>query len=77
MRAELEGLAAATANAALPENWRLSAIQTQFVSPGEGRMLKARAKVVHQGRQTGVVRTEVTGAEGRRVLDVTSTHAKN
>lgn len=72
----LVGLAAATANAAMPDNWRLSAIQSQFVSPGEGRMLKARAKVVHQGRQTGVVRTEVTGAEGRRVLDVTSTHAK-
>ncbi|APV48232.1 hypothetical protein BWI17_00180 [Betaproteobacteria bacterium GR16-43] len=70
----LIGLAAATANASLPETWRLSAINTSFVSPGEGSVLRARSKVVHHGRKTAVVHTEVTGVSRRRVLDVVSTH---
>jgi|CXWL01.1.fsa_nt_gi acyl-coenzyme A thioesterase PaaI-like protein len=71
----LVGLAAASASAALPASWRLSAIAACFVGPGEGAMLRARSRIVHHGRQTAVVRTEVTGASRRRVLEVTSTHA--
>jgi uncharacterized protein (TIGR00369 family) len=71
----LLGLAAATAAAALPETWMLSGIAAGFISPGEGTALKAQANVVHQGRRVAVVRTEVMRSDGRRVLEVMSTHA--
>ena len=71
----LLGLAAATATAALPETWMLSAIAAAFISPGEGSALKAQANVVHQGQRVSVIRTEVTRSDGRRVLEVMSTHA--
>ena len=70
----LFGLAAATATAALPETWRLSLVAAAFISPGDGPALKAQASVVHQGQRSAVVRTEVTRSDGRRVLDVMSTH---
>ncbi len=71
----LLGLAAVTASAALPESWRLSAIAAAFISPGEGAALKAQANVVHHGRRVSVVRTELTRSDGRRVLEVMSSHA--
>lgn len=70
----LLGLAAATAAAALPESWMLRTIAAAFISPGEGAALKAQANVVHHGRRVSVVRTEVTRSDGRRVLEVMSTH---
>jgi acyl-coenzyme A thioesterase PaaI-like protein len=72
----LMGLAASTAVAVLPTSWALSAITACFVSPGQGKSLRARARIVHQGSMTAVVRTEVLGAEGRRVLDATTTHSR-
>jgi uncharacterized protein (TIGR00369 family) len=71
----LLGLAAVTANAALPETWTLSTIAAAFITPGEGSALKAQANVVHHGRRVSVIRTEVTRSDGRRVLEVMSTHA--
>jgi acyl-coenzyme A thioesterase PaaI-like protein len=72
----LVGLAASTAVAALPATWILSGISACFVSPGEGKELRAVSTVAHHGRETAVVRTEVTGPGGRRVLEATSTHAR-
>lgn len=69
------GLAATTAMAALPDTWMISGISAWFTSPGEGPAMKARARIVHHGRQTAVVRTEITGPERRRVLEAVSTHA--
>ena len=71
----LFGLAAATATAALPETWRLSLAAAAFISPGDGPALRAQASVVHQGQRSAVIRTEVLRSDGRRVLDVMSTHA--
>lgn len=71
----LLGLAAVTASTALPESWTLSGIAAAFISPGEGAALKAQANVVHHGRRVSVVRTELTRSDGRRVLEVMSTHA--
>ncbi|HTG97081.1 MAG TPA: PaaI family thioesterase [Burkholderiales bacterium] len=71
----LLGLAAVTATAALPETWTLSTIAAAFISPGEGSALKAQANVVHHGRRVSVIRTEITRSDGRRVLEVMSTHA--
>lgn len=72
----LLGLAAATAEAALPRSWELSGVSAWYVSPGEGATLRARSRVIHNGRLTSVIRTEVTGQAGRRVLEVVTTHAR-
>ena len=72
----LVGFGAATANAALPATWSLASVTACFVSPGEGASLHAQAKVAHHGRETAVVRTEITGAGGRRVLEMLTTHAR-
>jgi len=70
----LLGLAAATASAALPPSWLLTGISAAFVSPGEGPVLKAKSSLLHHGRLTSVVRTEVTRSDARRVLEVMSAH---
>jgi acyl-coenzyme A thioesterase PaaI-like protein len=72
----LVGLAATTARAALPSQWALASVTAAFVSPGEGDELQAAATITHQGRETAVVRTVVSGIGGRRVLDVMTTHAR-
>lgn len=71
----LVGLAATTAMAALPASWLLSGISAWFTSPGEGPAMKAKSRVVHHGRLTAVVRTEITGKDRRRVLEAVTTHA--
>jgi acyl-coenzyme A thioesterase PaaI-like protein len=71
----LAGLAAHTACAALGPAWALSSISSWFVSPGEGEELETLSTLEHRGRLTGVVRTVVTGAGGRRVLEAVSSHA--
>ena len=71
----LLGLAAVSASAALPDTWMLSGISAAFISPGDGAALKAQANVVHHGRRVSVVRTELTRSDGRRVLEVLSSHA--
>lgn len=75
----LLGLAAETAVAALTPHWQLTALSSWYISPGEGRALKIRSKVVHHGRLVAVVRTEVTGkgADGarRKVFELMTTHA--
>ena len=72
----LMGLAAVTASEALGDGWRLASISASFVSPGEGDVLEASAAVTHRGRWTAVARTEVIVPGGRRVLDVSTTHAR-
>jgi acyl-coenzyme A thioesterase PaaI-like protein len=72
----LMGLAATTAAAALPPKWSLTGITSCFVSPGLGMQLRARSKVVHHGLMTGVVRTEIAGPDGRRVLETLTTHSR-
>lgn len=71
----LLGIAATTACAALPASWALTGISAWYISPGEGRSLKAKSKIVHHGRLTSVVRTQITGKNNRRVLEVVTTHA--
>jgi acyl-coenzyme A thioesterase PaaI-like protein len=72
----LMGLAAATADAALGQDGQLSSIAASYVSPGEGGALEASASIVHRGRWTAVVRTEVIAPGGRRVLEVTTHHSR-
>jgi acyl-coenzyme A thioesterase PaaI-like protein len=63
------GLGIATAEAALPPAWTLSAVTAWYIRPGEGRMLKARSKIIHHGRLTAV------GKNKRRVMEMITTHA--
>ncbi len=70
----LFGMAAATACSALPPGWLLSGISAWYIRPGDAKLLRARSKVVHQGRLTAVVRTQITGKNRRRVLEVVTTH---
>jgi len=71
----LIAMAAKSAAAQLRGRWRLSAVSAAFISPGEGKVLRAMSTVVHRGRLTAVVRTRVTGKNRRRMLDVVTTHA--
>ncbi len=70
----LVAMAAANAAAVLPTGWLLSGITAVYVSPGEGRRLRADSTIIHQGRLTAVLRTRITGNNRRRVLEVVSTH---
>ena len=70
----LLGMAAQVASAALPDTMMLSNLSTWFIKPGEGPRLKVRSGVVQQGRNVAVVRTQITNAEGKLVLEATSQH---
>lgn len=69
------GLGIATAETALPASWMLSAVTAWYIRPGEGRVIKAKSKIIHHGRLTAVVRTEITGKTGKRVMEMITTHA--
>ena len=70
----LIALAASGAAAALSKDWRLSGVSAMYISPGEGRTLRARSSVVHQGRLTAAVATRIIGKNRRLVLEVITTH---
>jgi acyl-coenzyme A thioesterase PaaI-like protein len=67
--------ALATAVAAVPHHPLLTAVSAWYISPGEGKALRARATVLQKGRNVAVVRTEVFATGGRRVLEAVSNHA--
>ena len=70
----LVGLAAVTAQAALEGSWGLTSVSASFMRPGAGAEVHASSRIVHRGRHTAMVRTEVLG-EGKLVLDAMTTHA--
>lgn len=71
----LLGLAQACASAAVPGHPAVSNISVWYLSPGQGKALMARSKVLHAGRSFAVVRTEIKNADGTRVLEAVSNHA--
>lgn len=71
----LLGLAQASASAAVPQHPAVSNISAWYVSPGQGKALVARSRVVHAGRSFALVRTEIRNDEGTRVLETVSSHA--
>jgi acyl-coenzyme A thioesterase PaaI-like protein len=70
----LFGLAAACACAAAPSAMMLSNASAWYISPGRGAALAVRSRVVHAGRTTAVVRTEIKTAGGERVLEAVTQH---
>ncbi|MCX5820936.1 MAG: PaaI family thioesterase [Deltaproteobacteria bacterium] len=70
----LLGLAATTACAAAPAAMMLSNVSAWYISPGRGDKLRIRSRILHTGRTTVVVRTEIKAAGGERVLEAVSHH---
>ena len=71
----LMGMAAETARRAAPDHPVLANLSAWFIGPGRGDALLVRSRVLHAGRSLAVVRTEITGSNGERVLETTSAHA--
>lgn len=72
----LFGLAALCACSALPASMRLANLSCWFIAPGQGRRLTVRAEVLQAGRNVAVVRTQIRGEGGVRVLEATSQHVR-
>ena len=70
----LIGLAATNACVAAPAATMLSNVSAWYISPGRGTTLRIRSHVLHAGRTTTVVRTEIKTADGERVLEAVSNH---
>jgi acyl-coenzyme A thioesterase PaaI-like protein len=71
----LLGLAEATASAAVPDHPAVSSVSAWYISPGQGKSLTVRSKIVHAGRSFAVVRTEIRNADRSLVLEAVSNHA--
>ena len=65
-----------TAAAALGAEWLLSGVTATYISPGEGETISATSTIVHRGRMTAVVSTQVMNSTGRKALEVITTHAR-
>jgi len=72
----LLGLAACAAIRKRPAPWHLSGLAGWYLRPGEGSTLAAECSVVHEGRLTAALRTLVSDAKGRTVIEVMTTHAR-
>jgi acyl-coenzyme A thioesterase PaaI-like protein len=68
------GMAAACACAAVPATMMLSNVSAWYISPGHGKALNVKSRVVHAGRSIAVVRTEIKTATGERVLETVTHH---
>lgn len=68
------GIAARCACAAVPAHMLLSNVAAWYISPGRGKALSVRSRVVHAGKTIAVVRTEVKTDSGARVLEVVTHH---
>lgn len=68
------GMAARAACAAVSPHMQLSNVAAWYISPGRGKALAVRSRIVHAGRTIAVVRTEVKTDSGARVLEVVTHH---
>ena len=71
----LLGLAAHTAIAAVPGHTILANLSAWFISPGRGASLECRSTPLHTGRSFAVVKSEITGPGGVRVMEAVTAHA--
>lgn len=70
------GLGLATAEAALPAEWMTSAVSAWLIAPCEGSLIESRSELVHRGKLVSVVRTAIVGGNGRRAMEMLTTHAR-
>ena len=71
----LLGLAAHTAMAAVPRHTILANLSAWFLSPGKGAFLECRSTPIHTGRSFAVVKSEIIGPGGVRVMEAVTGHA--
>lgn len=71
----LLGLAAHTAMAAVPQHTILANLSAWFLSPGKGATLECRSTPIHSGRSFAVVKSEIIGPDGVRVMEAVTGHA--
>lgn len=72
----LLGLAADVACAGAPAGMRLSNLSAWYISPGQGPRLRVRSDIIQRSRNLAVVRTQILGTGGVRVLETTSQHVR-
>lgn len=68
------GAAMATACDAAPSTMTLSSVSAWYLRPGQGDALRVRAEVLHAGRTTAVVRTQVIGGGDIVALEAVTQH---
>jgi acyl-coenzyme A thioesterase PaaI-like protein len=68
------GIAATTACAAAPAHMRLSNASAWYISPGQGKSLRATSRVTYAGRSIAVVHTMLKGARGEPVVEAVTHH---
>ena len=71
----LLGLAAHTAMAAVPRHTILANLSAWFLSPGKGVSLECRSTAIHAGRSFAVVKSDIIGPGGVRVMEAVTAHA--
>ena len=71
----LLGLAAHTAMQAVPRHAILANLSAWFLSPGKGASLECRSTPIHSGRSFAVVKSEIIGSGGVRVMEAVTAHA--
>jgi hypothetical protein len=71
----LLNMAVCSAQAAVPEHPLITEATAWYISPGQGKVIRARSTVLQKGRNVAVVRTELFGEAGKRVLETISNHA--
>lgn len=68
------GIAAHCAASAVAPGMMLSNVSAWYISPGRGKALVVKSRLVHAGRNIAVVRTEIKTSSGKRVLEAVTHH---
>ena len=70
------GLGMATAEGALSKDWMMSAASAWFIGPCEGQSIEATSTVIHQGKLTSLLRTQITSQNHRLGMELVTTHSR-
>ena len=71
----LLGIAAATACDLAPDTMNLSNVSAWYISPGRGKSLTVRSRVMHAGRTIAAIRTQVRTGQRQLVLEAVTLHS--
>lgn len=69
----LLGQAIDTALASAPPGWAVSAISANYLAPGTGNAMLARARPLHTGRSTAASRVQIRGGDRTPVVEAQAT----
>jgi hypothetical protein len=60
----------------MSEDWMMSAASAWFISPCEGQSIEADSQVIHQGKLTSLLRTQITSQDHRLGMELITTHCR-